>query len=115
VTAKAPRRRRFGTRGQRLWTAYEMLVDGERGLVLLEEAARIADRLDKLDGLLRGDITTWARLTENHAGDLMILVDSPLVEARQQANVLRQILGQLPLKGVKTDDDNDRWLDDLPS
>jgi hypothetical protein len=40
-------------------------VDGQRGLVLLEEACRIADRLDRLDALLVGDTDVWFRLVHN--------------------------------------------------
>ena len=38
-----------------MWDAHRDQVEGERGLVMLEEACRIADRLDRLDALLRGD------------------------------------------------------------
>ena len=57
----APRRRQFGVRGQRIWNAHHDEVIGERGLALLEEACRIADRLDKLDALLQGDAAELAR------------------------------------------------------
>lgn len=98
-----------------MWSAYEMLVDGERGLVLLEEAARIADRLDKLDALLRGDADVWARLVHDvRTKDYELRIDSALIEARQQASVLRQLIAGLPLKGMPANDaDSDAWVDDL--
>lgn len=104
----------LGMKGRRLWSAYELLVDGVRGLVLLEEACRISDRLDKLDLLLRGDVDTWATLvhdvrTENYE----LKIDAALIEARQQASVLRQLMAALPLKGAAADDDADAWLDGL--
>lgn len=117
MTAKraAPRRRRFGTRGQRLWDAHHEQIDGQRGLVLLEEACRIADRLDKLDGLLRGDADVWARLVHDlRTEDYELRIDGALIEARQQANVLRQLIAALPLREAAGDgDDGEGWVDGL--
>lgn len=89
-------------------------VDGERGLLLLEEACRIADRLDRLDALLVGDADTWARLDHRRDGTTEVVVDSALTEARQQALALRQLLASIPEK-ESGDDDPDSWLDQLPS
>lgn len=106
----------LGPRGSRLWEAYSLLVDGQRGLVLLEEAARIADRLDRLDALLIGDTDVWFRLVHNtRTEDYEIKVDGALVEARQQASVLRQLIASLPLGKESGDGDADAWLDDLPA
>lgn len=99
--------RRFDVRGQRLWDAHHEQVAGERGLVLLEEACRTVDRLDKLDALLKGDAAVWCRLVHNDRSDVYeVMVDGPLVEARQQANVLRQLVAALPLKEPTGDDDD---------
>lgn len=102
----------FGPRGQRLWDAYSADVDGQRGLVLLEEACRTADRLDKLDALLQGDVDVWCRLVHDvRTEDYELKIDSALTEARQQQNVLRQLIGSLPLKEPDDPDDGDAWLD----
>lgn len=99
-----------------MWSAYELLVDGVRGLVLLEEACRISDRLDKLDLLLRGDVESWATLVHDlRTHDYELKIDAALIEARQQASVLRQLMAALPLKGAAADDDADAWLDGLSS
>lgn len=113
--AAAPRRRRFRTRGQRLWDAHHDQVSGERGLVLLEEACRIADRLDQLDALLQGDADVWCRLVHDlRTQDYELRVDGALIEARQQANVLRQLVAALPLKeGGGDGDEDEAWLDAL--
>lgn len=113
--AAAPRRRRFGVRGQRLWDAHREDVEGERGLVLLEEACRIADRLDALDGLLRGGAEVWCRIVEDfRSGAIELRIDGALVEARQQANVLRQIVAALPLKeAAGAGDEDEGWIDNL--
>lgn len=116
--AASPEEPRFRDRGLRLWSAYEHLVDGERGLVLLEEACRIADRLDQLDALLRGDAEVWCRLVfDDRYQEYELRIDSSLMEARQQANTLRQLVASLPLKEAGGDGDDDGWLDDddLPS
>lgn len=106
----------LGPRGSRLWEAYSGLVNGQGGLVLLEEAARIADRLDRLDALLVGDTDVWFRLVHNtRTEDYEIKVDAALVEARQQASVLRQLIASLPLAKESGDGDADAWLDDLPA
>jgi hypothetical protein len=105
----------LGPRGERLYGAYSALVDGERGLVLLEEACRIADRLDRLDAVLRGDVDSWCRLVLDVRGgeSYEVRIDSALTEARQQASVLRQLIASLPLKESCDADSGDSWLDDL--
>ena len=64
-------------------------------LVLLEEACRIADRLDRLDGVLSG--RDFLRVGQDEDGDYVLRVDSALSEARQQANVLKQLVAALRL------------------
>lgn len=68
------------TRGQRLWSdiADEHDLDPAQR-ILLEEACRIADRLDSLD----------VRIAD---GD-----DAAMTEARQQQNVMKQLLVSLRL------------------
>lgn len=62
-------------------------------LVLLDEACRAADRLDKLDALLSGDADVWCRLTHRlQTEDYELKIDSALSEARQQASALRLLL-----------------------
>lgn len=120
AAAKASKRwsgtgkRRFGARGARLWAAHHEEVLGERGLALLEEACRIADRLDKLDALLKGDVEVWARLAlDDSTGEYELRIDSALIEARQQANVFRQLVVGLPLKEAAGDEDEAGWVDSL--
>jgi hypothetical protein len=87
----------LGTRGRRLWR--DVLDEGELApaeRVLLEEACRLADRLDRLDQVLRGDIDVWMRLlVDDDAREAEIVVDKVLSEARQQQVALKQLLAEL--------------------
>lgn len=112
-----PAKPRFGERGQRLWVAYSELVDGEIGTLLLEEACRLADRLEQLDRLLQGDESLWQFVSRGRGrGRIEVHVDAALVEARQQAVALRQVVSSLPMKGGADDDaghSSDSWIDEL--
>lgn len=83
-------------RGAALWKALMPAdsFDAKRA-VLAAEACRMADRLDKLDLLIRGDVDTWCRITEDRSGDLEVSLNSAATEARQLTNVFRQLMGQL--------------------
>lgn len=80
--------------------------------VLAAEAARLADRLELLDGVLRGDEATWGRirLPRGDDGDLILVIDGALAEARQQANALRSILATLDALTPKEDGPDDDAL-----
>ena len=64
-------------------------------VILLEEAARIVDRLDRLDDILTGDRQEWLRLRLEDSGDITVIVNGPLAEARQQAATLKAIISEL--------------------
>jgi hypothetical protein len=88
----------LGERGRRLYrefTADGPLTGGER--VLLEEACRIADRCDQLDGFLRGHEGAWMRFhARNDDGSIVeVVVDKAFSEARQQASTLKALLVEL--------------------
>ena len=62
---------------------------GER--VMLHEACRLADRLDRFDKILRGDASTWATIRDRD-GNLELMINTAASEARQTAGQLRQYL-----------------------
>lgn len=67
--------------------------------MLVEEAARISSRLDKLDAIITGK-SRWISLMHFRVrnGDkqrVEVSIDGVLAEARQQATALRAILAQL--------------------
>ncbi|WP_082581197.1 hypothetical protein [Leifsonia sp. Root227] len=85
--------------GLRLWEsvskAHELDALQE---VTLTEACRAKDRLDKLDGLLRGDIDVWLRLSHRlQTEDYELKVDQALGSANATANLLKQLLASLRL------------------
>lgn len=85
-------------RGRRLYrefTADGPLTGGER--VLLEEACRIADRLDQLDDFLRGHEDAWMRFhVRNEDGSIVqVVIDKALSESRQQALALKGLVAEL--------------------
>lgn len=94
----------LGARGSALWDALmgrsgggdqAAPVDSARA-VLVGEAARLSDRLDRLDQLLSGEIESWVRLRlRDDGGDVEVVIDSAAVEARLTANTLRQLIAQL--------------------
>jgi hypothetical protein len=87
---------RFGRRGQKLWTD---LNDGTRGpgeIALIEEACRIADRLDILDRVLTGDQSAWMTLRSDDDGtETVIVIDQVLTQARMHATTLRGLVAEL--------------------
>jgi hypothetical protein len=65
-------------------------------LVLLEEACRAADRLDRLDAVLRGESDFWVRFAVDVDGrEVTVVIDRALSEARQQQAVLKQLVAEL--------------------
>ena len=65
-------------------------------MLLLVEACRIKDRLDRFAALLDGDGEIWARV-RNYDSDRTseLLIDSALTEARMHAGQLRQLLSSI--------------------
>lgn len=74
------------------------------GYILLGEACRTADIIERLSGALASGSTEWIRLAEDAdyiapdgAVEIKIVVNPLLGEIRQQRLALRQLLAQLKL------------------
>lgn len=85
------------SRGQRLWEQMHVGM-GPAQLVLLQEACRMADRLDRLDAVLEG--REWLSFQVGEGGSeaatqVTVVVDRALSEARQQATALKQLVAEL--------------------
>lgn len=61
----------------------------------------MSDRLDRLDAILRGK-SDWLELHIFDSGDMTVTLNGPLAEARQQQNVLKQLLVALRLPDSAT-------------
>lgn len=94
----APRKRLKSvpkTAGQLLVEDLTEKNDPYRVTVMIIEAGRIADRLEKLDAVVAGEQNAWLRLCEGRDGDLEVRVDNALAEARQQATILRHLIVEI--------------------
>jgi hypothetical protein len=83
--------------------------------VMVTEAARIADRLEKLAALLSGERSVWLSLKAGRDGQIDVKVDNALGEARHQATTLRGLLAEIHRQrvGIPMVDDDSDDLDDL--
>jgi len=70
---------------------------GPLARLLLTEALRIADRLDYFDQLIAGKSRRgeWLRLTEGDNGEMRVVVDDLLAEARQHGTTLKTMVAEL--------------------
>lgn len=89
---EAPRRR--GPRGQQLWDDLAGVDLPPTHRVLLDEACRIVDRLDRLDGALERK-KTWLRFDTADTGEVIVIVDNVLAETRQQASTLKALIAEI--------------------
>lgn len=110
---RAPRKRSPAkpTAGQRLLEALSRPGEPFAIGVMVTEAARIADRLERLDALLSGERSAWMQVKLGRDGSAEIKVDNALQEARSQATALRGLLAEIWRQRAKvplldTDDDD---------
>ncbi|OXR46661.1 hypothetical protein B7C42_01636 [Nocardia cerradoensis] len=82
----------LGEIGRKVRESLETDADPYEITVMINEAARVGDRLEQIDSILSGDGRIWARITNGREGDLEIRIDSVLAEARQQAATYRQLV-----------------------
>lgn len=84
-----------GPRGARLWEALSgQLAKQPVQLVLLDEACRMLDRLDRLDYVL-ADRSAWFTTETDDGGRVIVVVDAVLGEARQYAAAVRALLADI--------------------
>ncbi len=101
-------------RGAELWVA--MNKDRSPSVTesaLIVEAARLVGRLDRMDAILRGDVDTWARLTENEQGEIAVVIDQVATEARLTAGALKAIVSELRQHGDESATGGVSALDEL--
>lgn len=95
----------LGPGGRALWRAIASVhdLDGMQR-VQLTEACRMKDRCDKLDALLRGDVSEWATVlpVDMEGTELKLQVHGALSKANETANSMKQLLAALRLPDLST-------------
>jgi hypothetical protein len=91
----AARRKPEPTAGERLVADLTREGDPHGITVMVTEAGRIADRLDRLAALLSGERSSWLSLKLGRDKQIEIKVDNALGEARHQATTLRGLLAEI--------------------
>lgn len=94
ASAQARSHDRYGSRGAAVRQSMAEVELGPLHQLLVDEACRIADRLDRLDAALENK-GTWLRHETTDGGDIVITVDGVLAEARQQATALRGLVAEV--------------------
>ena len=82
------------TAGQRLVQELAQPKDPYALTFLIEQAAHTADYLERLRQLLDGDRDAWLKLKIG-AKTVEVVVNNPLLEARQHTEQLRKLLGEI--------------------
>lgn len=96
-------------KGRALWEDVTRAYDlTPAALVLLGEACRTTDRLERMAAALSSRSTLWFEVGDIDQADeagVPIVVNGMIGEARQLQNQLRQTLGQLGVVGVESTND----------
>jgi hypothetical protein len=117
ATTAPPKRRSRAkatpTAGDRLVSDLSRDDDAYSIKVMVTEAGRIADRLDRLAALLSGERSAWATVSIGRDGVAELKIDKALQEARAQATTLRGLLYEIHRQraGIEIGSDDD--ADDL--
>lgn len=82
------------SRGERLYRELSAGL-GPETLVLLDEAARMTDRLDKMEDILTGNRHEWMRFRTEEDGDIVVKITGVVTEARQHATALKAIMQEI--------------------
>jgi hypothetical protein len=96
---------RLGERGAALWVEVTEAHDlAAPELEILTEACRCADRLERLDEHLNDADLSWLDVEKlrSDGATFRVTVDAALSEARQQQNILKQLIASLRLPDETT-------------
>ena len=86
---------RLRARGRRMWDQLVTDDDPVEVVALVEEICRTADRLDRLDAIVNGRDRAWLTLEVDDVGEVTVVVDKVLGEARQQQMAFKGLLSEL--------------------
>jgi hypothetical protein len=68
--------------------------------LLLDEACRLVDRLDRFDDLISGESSAWLEFEVQEA-QVVVVISSVVAEARQTVSELRQVVTRLNLPAAE--------------
>ena len=96
----------LGRAGARLWSEMNAgALLGPMQRVLLLEACRMTDRLEKFNAVLTGDVQTWLTLElrkddeDEFERTFVIVVNNAAAEARQLAGTLKTVMSEIRMAG----------------
>lgn len=96
----------LGRAGRVLWSEMNSgALLGPMQRVLLLEACRMTDRLDKLDAVLAGEVQTWLTLElredeeDEFERTFVVVINSAVAEARQTAVALKSVMSEIRMAG----------------
>ena len=94
----------LGPRGRRLWKALTAHGPAVAEQEVALEACRTADRLEKYDALLSGDVVTWARLVVDLDSDTTyeLRVTNVVNQANQGATLMKQLIAAVRVPDAAT-------------
>lgn len=96
---------RLGPAGERLRASLGAEEDPAWLDLMVTEACRMADRLERFDRLLRGDISTWLYLDLEtiESGHVAIVLNNAVSEARQLAGAFARLVADIRKARVQVD------------
>ncbi|MGB3771730.1 MAG: hypothetical protein WBA00_11365 [Rhodococcus sp. (in: high G+C Gram-positive bacteria)] len=86
----------LGARGAAFWSYMggDRIADPARAVVLAE-TCRLADQLDRLDGLTNGDVAWYQLERDDDDPTITVVINGAVSERRQTATVFRHLVAQL--------------------
>lgn len=94
----------LGFRGRELWVTMRGDSLEPARKVLLIEACRVTDRLERIDRMIRGDRVEWMELISSRDESVVTVVMNVLLaEARLQQNTLKALMAELRQSMGKAD------------
>ena len=88
------------TRGRELWVELNAGALPAPSRSLVHEAGRLLDRLDRLHALLQGREDFWLQVYSGEDGEVTLVVDKILAEARQYTLAYNQLFEKMRQAGL---------------
>lgn len=89
------------TRGKLIWDAYGAGELPASSQAMVHELCRLADALDRFDGILTGARAEWVKVVDVGDGEVTLEINNVLGERRQYALAFKVLYAELRAAGVK--------------